>query len=420
MIHLTLGRIELDWGQNDGFVDHRALFRPSDLTEIPYFYAGDIEEAQYAHLPIIRKSEDFSYRLITEIKEGYSSPLSVVAERLELLGYVDGYCREEFQALFHEEFANHDFTFDELKSILQSADFSGAAFDPKLGSEDFAEFIAGRILPRIAPTAARRLRHNSMDNGQVDGLSAYSILRLLSANPTARRLPVTWQFADVAEDGYVKRDRLLAPVPQENRFLIVTEGSSDTQIIKHALKLLRPEVADFFDFVDMHENYPFSGTGNLYNFVRGLMSIRIQNNIVVMFDNDAEGVFNWERSRKLNQLVNLRIVKLPDRERFRNFRTAGPSGELTADINGKAAAIECYLDLGPTPIVRWTNYEHRRGSYQGHILRKEELAKEFLAQRVLVTGYDYSGLEAVLNTLIRECSSIREDALMASLQDELL
>ena len=43
---------------------------------------------------------------------------------------------------------------------------------------------------------------------------------------------------------------------------------------------------DFFDFVDMTENYPFTGAGNLYRFCQGLARIRIQNRILVVLDND--------------------------------------------------------------------------------------------------------------------------------------
>ena len=45
-----------------------------------------------------------------------------------------------------------------------------------------------------------------------------------------------------------------------NHFLIVTEGSSDAKIIQHAFNLLKPHIADFFDFVDMEEGYPFSAS----------------------------------------------------------------------------------------------------------------------------------------------------------------
>ena len=181
----------------------------------------------------------------------------------------------------------------------------------------------------------------------MENLSAYTILRLVAQNPLARGLPVSWQFADVEDEGWARRDEFIRPVDQENRFLIVAEGSSDATIIRHALKLLKPHVADFFDFVDMNEGYPFTGTGNLYNFTKGLISISVQNNVVILYDNDAEGVFSFNRTVKLNVPNNMRILKLPDLPVFRDFETIGPSGAHRADINGRAAAIECYLDAGP-------------------------------------------------------------------------
>jgi hypothetical protein len=418
MIHLTLGRIELDWGKNSGFQDHSALFRAEDLTQVPYFYAGGAHDLEYARLPLIQKREDFQYRLITEMKEGYSAPLHVVAKRLLLLGHTEAFSRHEFEVLHDAWSDNHDLNFDELKEVLGTADFSDAVFQTHLGSESLAEFLAERVLPLMGARFADRLRCHPMSDAGVEGLTPYSVLLLLSDNPTARDLPVTWQFADVEDGGWVPRTQFSPSPSQSERFLIVTEGSSDVRILRHALALLRPELSDFFDFVDMEENYPFSGTGNLYNFVRGLISIRIQNNLVVIFDNDSEGVFNWERSTKLNVLDNMRILKLPDRECFREFRTAGPTGEHIADINGKAAAIECYLDVGPTPLIRWTSYDHRRDSYQGHLVDKSALAGAFLSQSARIGDYDYSGLEVLLDMLLEECTSIREAACRAAFDAE--
>lgn len=418
MIHLTLGRIELDWGKNYGFTDHSALFRPGDLTTIPYYYAGDSDDPECAHLPLIRWGEGFSYRLITEMKEGYSAPLKVVARRLLLLGYTDTYCREEFECHAEEGFFCHDFSFDELKAILASVDFTEAQLSPDKGSDNLVNFISTYLLQSDGTEMPERLRRSWGDGSQVDGLSPYSVIRLLADNPTAQDLPITWQFADVAHGGWAPRATFESPLRQSSRFLIVTEGSSDVQILRHGLQLLYPDLADFFDFVDMQDNYPFSGTGSLYNFVRGLISIKIQNNIVVVFDNDNEGVFNWERCTRLKAPANMRIVKLPDLDRFRSYRTVGPSGEHLGDINGKAAAIECYLDAGPNPQVRWTSYDHKRDRYQGVIFGKEALQKAFLDQRSVDPNYDYSGLEAILAMLISECVSITEAEAKAVLDAE--
>ena len=77
----------------------------------------------------------------------------------------------------------------------------------------------------------------------------------------------------------------------------MTEGSSDVAIIRKAFRLPKPHIADFFDFVDMQEGYPFPGTGKCVPIVQGLISIRVLNNVLVVYDNDAEGVANFHRTR---------------------------------------------------------------------------------------------------------------------------
>jgi len=41
MISLAVGRLEVDWGRNNGFVDHSPLFQSGDVTDVPYYYAGN-------------------------------------------------------------------------------------------------------------------------------------------------------------------------------------------------------------------------------------------------------------------------------------------------------------------------------------------------------------------------------------------
>jgi hypothetical protein len=251
----------------------------------------------------------------------------------------------------------------------------------------------------------------------MENLSAYSILRLLGLNPKARDLPVTWQFADVEEGGWADRRVFVRTLDQSNRFLIVTEGSSDAKILKHALKLLRPHIADFFDFVDMEEGYPFSGTGNLFRFLQGLISISIQNNVIVIYDNDAEGVANYERSRVLNVPPNMLILKLPDSPDLAEIDTIGPNGRHKADINGCAAAIECYLDLGTLPLVRWTSFNSRTDTYQGELINKSGYMRDFLDQREQVEGYDYRRIKTVLDKIVTNCVEMRQAVLDAKLDE---
>ena len=138
-------------------------------------------------------------------------------------------------------------------------------------------------------------------------------------------------------------------------------------ILQHALALLRPGIADFFRFIDVSESHPFSGTGNLIKFAEGLAKIDVQNQVVFVLDNDAEGLDAYQRLSTLTLPANMRRIMLPERDTFRAFPAEGPEGLHSSDINHRAAAIECYLDLEvgghPPAKVLWTNYKKGLGIY---------------------------------------------------------
>lgn len=408
MIHLAVGRLEVDWGKNSGFSDHSPLFQQTDLAQVPYYYVKE-DGRTY-----VDSSGQERYELIAEFKDGMSKPLGQVIDRIELLGHTLKHCEREFQYLSQlNTFDDQLFTFEELKQALISIDVNAISADYGEMGEDFGKFFRRQIFDRLGLGAIAKdpdyARHDASEG--MENLSAYSILRLLALNPKARELPVTWQFADVEEGGWADRRMFVRPLDQSNRFLIVTEGSSDAKIIRHAFKLLKPHISDFFDFVDMEEGYPFSGTGNMFRFLQGLISISIQNNVIVIYDNDAEGVANYERSCALNVPANMLILKLPDSPDFAKFDTIGPSGRHKADINGCAAAIECYLDLGALPLVRWTSFNSRMNTYQGELINKGDYMRGFLDQCERIEGYDYSRVESVLEMIITNCVQMRETAL---------
>ena len=162
------------------------------------------------------------------------------------------------------------FTFDQLAEALATVDVQSVSADYGEG-EDFGQFFRQYMFDRLglAKIVEEPDYVRFHVGAGVENLSAYTILGLLAQNPSARDLPVNWQFADVEHGGWAYREQFAKTLDQANRFLIVTEGSSDAAIIKHAFELLKPHLADFFDFVDMNEGYPFSGTGNLYNLQKG-------------------------------------------------------------------------------------------------------------------------------------------------------
>jgi hypothetical protein len=84
---------------------------------------------------------------------------------------------------------------------------------------------------------------------------------------------------------------------------------------------------------------------------------------------------------------NMSCICLPDLKEFESFPTCGPDGLTLSNINGTAAAIECYLDLTYSEydsyIVRWTNYKKETGMYQGALEFKEYYAKDILIHQKL-------------------------------------
>ena len=216
-------------------------------------------------------------------------------------------------------------------------------------------------------------------------------------------LELCWYYADVVENGWVQKKEIVRELPPERRILIVTEGSSDSYILKEAINQLFPDISDFFDFVDMKENYPFTGTGSLYNFCMGLCRINIQNNIVAIFDNDTAGLEKYHQSISLKKPSSFVITKLPDLPVFSKICTVGPQGNSEEDINGKAVAIECFLDfesVASTPCIRWTTYNKNEKQYQGELVNKDEYVRAFKQSTLTDGSYDVSKLRMLIDYII--------------------
>lgn len=401
MITLAVGRLEVDWGKNNFFNNHGSLFQPADLKQVPTYYVDpDCPDGD----PII------------ELDEGFGKALGKVKDRIELLGYTLDSIEYEYEQLHKlHGLEEQPIPFQTLKKCLKEVDVNRVSGNY---GDDYrpGEFVRKEILERLKLQTEANFYERRPDHWEIDLLlenfQPNSRLKLLAENPANENLDVLWNFTPLVESGWAERSDFKAGATEEQQFLIVTEGSSDAKIMAKALKLYRPHVADFFRFVDMTDGYPFTGTGNLYRFTQGLVSIGIQNKTVIVYDNDAEGVSKLEKTLELGLPPNIRAIQLPRLDAFTNFRTIGPSGTTECDINGKAAAIECYLDLNgfdlPSPTVRWTSFNRDLGVYQGELEKKAKYMKEFLGQRSAKPSYDSSKIEAVLDTLISTGVQIAE------------
>ncbi|GGF11861.1 hypothetical protein GCM10011611_16890 [Aliidongia dinghuensis] len=423
-ITLDVAGVSVTYSKNHRGIDHGSIFQEQDRRAVK---SDQLDYDWYQE-----KGED-----PTSSEMAFTRPLKDVVPRLELLGFNLDRVEREYAAV-----ARH---WLDQRSTLQGEDDQPG---PDLMS--FAEFFAfvtahpldslddtfisstddateSKIRGRFAAMPLERIpNYRSYDVnaysersffGELVGiLDPYSVLRILAEAQANKDVPVIWQYGPLVQGGYAAEREFAPHARRTETFLIATEGSSDVHILKHALSLLRPGIADFFRFIDVSESHPFSGTGNLVKFAEGLAKIDVQNQVVFLFDNDAEGLDAHQRLSGFPLPANMRGIMLPELDDFRSFPAQGPEGIRNSDINRRAAAIECYLDLDagghPPAKVLWTNYKKSLGSYQGALEYKESYSKEFLRQTAatLAEGqYDTRKIEAVLDRLVAECTAIAVD-----------
>ena len=367
MITLGVGKLEINWGKNDFYENFRDLFQPNDWKDIKYYYADNV----------------------VEIKKGYSRELALVKPRLDLLGYTLENIKAIYESAYTEycdvmgEYADSVLTFEEYFNVFSKINLSKVNTLTEDDDWDFGEYVTKCIFED--KEIQRLLKKYSLGrkSGEFyENLPPRLLVRVLCENPTAKDLPLQWYMADHVENGWSKEEDLSPKLEDKDKILIVTEGKSDTFILQTSINKLFPAISDFFYFIDMEENYPFTGTGNLYNFASGLTKIKIQNKTIIVFDNDEAGIFSYKKCKeKLDAIPNLKFYHLPNMDEFKYFLTVGPTGDSYQDINGKAVSIECFLDLdfnsSKAPKVRWTIYNEKSNKYQGALISKDEYTRTF-------------------------------------------
>lgn len=431
-IQLELGGIMLDWAKNHMGFDHGHLFQEVDRMRR---HADGIDYDYYAE-----KNDDED---LGRNEAAFVRPLWRVLPRLDLLGFTVESAHREYEAVVAEQVeqsswdhreektAEDYMSFDEFCTLcdrFKISELDDTYIDrPDLDESNrvakgrFGELTAE--LERIpADTLDRPLfwSERSFFGASVRILSAYSMLQVFGRGETNRDAEVMWQYGPIVEAGWVPLEAFQPGIRRKETILVATEGTSDARILKRAIDVLRPEIADFFRFIDVDQSHPFPGTGNVVKFAEGLVHIDVQNRIVFVVDNDGEGFAGLRKIEAMQKPVNMRAMMLPRLDSFTSFPARGPEGTTATDINERAAAIECYLDLNlperQGPVVVWSNYKKEVDRWHGALDFKETYTKHFLDQDAgfLQSGrYQTDKLEAVLDALIFEVTALADGDLAA-------
>jgi hypothetical protein len=427
-ITLTVGAITLTFNKWEIGIDHGMLFQESDRQHRRH---PNIDYNYYEEHP----EEDLAQREIC-----FCRSLGTVVPRLELLGYSLATVKAEYEKQVTQDKDRYDvgngmpsatqsdrLEFDKFVEFIRRYPVSDLDDEYRLdiepGSNQWHAGLAADPDVALLPQGDQDrdvdgYSERSHFGGLIGFLSPYSVLRVLAENPANLMLDVVWDYGNFVAAGWAINADFVAGARREQTFMLATEGTSDTHILKRGLSLLLPDVDDFFRFIDIAERHPFSGTGNLAKFAEGLVKIDVQNRVVFVFDNDAEGADAYRSLQRFSFPVNMRSMLLPELDQLRDFPALGPSGVVRTDINGRAAAIECYLDLRlagrPEAQVTWTNFKASMGIYQGALDFKDSYAKAFYEASVedVANGtYEISKLRTVLDALFTSCCAMSTDIL---------
>lgn len=416
-IELTIAGISLSYAKNHMGLDFGFLFQDGDearreLDGINYEYYDEHPE----------KKAD-----LAEQEAVFARPLARVLPRLRFLGSTIESARAEYEAIIADALEiGSNRTPPEEPSLLTFEEFcslacryplgtlgGGAEFDNKEKAK--GKLVSDEDFQRLPWTDNSDIfwSETSYLGAKVAILSAQSMLQVFALNPANLNVHVVWEFGPLVHSGWEPRDLFQPGARRKQKVLIATEGASDARIIKRALDILRADVTDFFNFVDVDERHHFWGTGNLVKFAEGLLRIDIHNKVLFVFDNDAEGVDAYRKLEALNLPPNMRSMLLPNLDEFRRFPARGPEGVSVSDINGRAAAIECYLDLNlphyPPAQVLWSNYKKDIDAWHGALEFKESYQRHFYNQSPETLRedlYDASKLLKLLDALIDQAALV--------------
>lgn len=193
---------------------------------------------------------------------------------------------------------------------------------------------------------------------------------------------ITLDYTNLFEGGWCDE------VPEEKEYsvsktVILTEGSTDASVIYEAMKLLYPHMVKFYSFIDFSTYVVQGSTNYLTHYLKAFIAAGIENRIIALYDNDSAGLCEMESLKNIPVPSNVRIMHLPDLEMCCHYPTIGPAGKSVDNINGRACSIEMFLGKDilkrntEYEPIRWKSYIDKVDAYQGEIVSKSEVLKQF-------------------------------------------
>ncbi|EGC78955.1 hypothetical protein HMPREF0522_1089 [Lactobacillus iners UPII 143-D] len=187
-----------------------------------------------------------------EYRKGLSKNIKSVMRRLDLLGYslhdIEEIFNEDLKSISELDNISIPISFNDYYNTIKNIDINSInmASEEYDYNYDLGEYARKCVISKINKLSTLSEYECNDIREFLQNLHPYITLRILSENKKNHNLNVIWRYADVVENGWILEEDIIPKLNTQEKILIVTEGSSDTDIIKKCIKLLYSDIADFF------------------------------------------------------------------------------------------------------------------------------------------------------------------------------
>ena len=421
---LTLGSLCLEYSQNRVDPSIIWLFLPCEKC-IRHIHRGShIELSQYYEgLDLDEFTEDNPLEIVQ-----YRCSVAAACERLELKGFTYELAELSFKKGLEDEIDLIQKQNLSLRSTKTDSVLHTLTVQKWLDALDRtrAENLDLKILDTLCPNDQDLpilryiLDHNNVWFG-FPGFGFLPFLRLaIERSPPCEQL--VYDVTPIIDGGYIDKEDDHVSVSEADTYvgvtlaqktIVLTEGVSDMRFLQRSLRLLYPNLADYFHFFDFSVNKFPGGASIVSKLVQAFAATQVQNRIIGLFDNDTAGRSALQSLESLSLPSNIVVRHLPDIALARNYPTLGPTEGTNWNVNGLAGSIEMYFgedvlqdDQGELRPVLWTSYDQKSDKYQGEIRDKKILQDRFELKLTeceqhpeRIGSYDWEGMKSILDVL---------------------
>ncbi|MCE9611848.1 MAG: hypothetical protein K8R23_16750 [Chthoniobacter sp.] len=368
---------------------------------------------------------------------GYSAPKKAVIDRLNVMGFTIEAARSlfedgiqdklselkeyegnsEIETLYAKEIALYsDLSFEswlaafqEIKSKgLQTWDLSphreGAV---KCVLSDLATFVLSsnddEPLFRFPTSDVRYFLRAALEASNIDAVLFLDLTEVVGSG--------YYSIEDRVSE--MARAELSSDYPTNSRIVVLTEGSSDSRVLKATMELFFPHLAEYYSFMDFHAPNAPGGAGQLVNTIKSFAGAGISNRVIAVFDNDTAARAALRALARIALPSFMRVLQFPALPSAASYPTIGPSGLVQMDVNGLAGSLELYFgedvlkrEDGSLTPVHWRGYDAAVCAYQGELTEKAQLQERFdlklaaaASTPTLIKSQDWTPMRSVLDAI---------------------